>query len=516
MVRVRIHKKPMKKTMSVEELRHAKPLCYVSAVLLVLSIFMPGFFISGNTDPEWYGLMILMVSPLAWMNGISGLAVYANFVYVWVWLRLLSGVRVKESVFLMVGLALCTFTLREVMIDENGGTRNVVAWGWGAIVWGAAMILLAGASWDKRRYRSVFHTLLPYITIFTLITVSLLLLHEHQWRSANSDERKHYLPQATAFVEITPIGVPIMPLGAAFGVFTPSGVPYLPPPEKLPLPSGTIVELAADVQFDRSDSEPEIHIAGVERTGYTPNRFIYRGYLFHERYELLSIAPSRGRRGNFVYGIRPSRQGEPGEIIQYIADRKQNRNIWYAPAIVRKRWLYPNFTSEIPGLLNELRPEKPFTLPKPLEFDGKARCVRQAYSLPFGLNPEQVTQFDNIVLTNTNLSIRPQFNDIAAFCSGDYALAVKAAHGEDREIFYAVLLRRGSGEILASYYGWVEGEEWKDLPEQWFSPSESGHIEQISLSDGGMIIRSDRGVFRFSRDNEESAGWRTLKWEGKM
>lgn len=456
--------------------KHTSLLLFASIIFMIFSISMPGFYAGG----PWYGYFILATMPVAWLSG-SGLAVYANLFYIWAWIRLACDKKADTSIGLMLALALFTVTLKDFrMID--GGVLSVNAWGWGAFIWAASLLTLAGAACDKRHYQSVFHTLLPYMIVFTAIIGLVLMYRWSQWQSANSDERSRYLPP-----------------GAAFGIFTPSGIPYLPP-DNLPLPRGAIIELTDGWQMKHTS--PELIVNGIS-IGESPQKFIYQGYLFQNKGNFQTIIPDTKQNADnvYFYGIRPSKQGESGDLIQYIIKRKQNQNIWYAPAIFLKEQtsIYPNFSQSLSTQLNKLNESYPFSPKDPLVFNSYSLCDQQPYPLSLDLNAEQLIQFNGITFVP---SPAENFEHVKIFCSSDYALIVKANYHASYQLplhFNAVLLRLSNGEILnwyPAYANIADNPTLSTLPENYIP---TDHIHRISIHNRELTAYSDFGTFTLRR-----------------
>lgn len=155
--------------------------------LWFISLLLVGFYVG---ESAWFGGGILMLMPLAWIAAPAGLAVYANIFY---WFAILSLLRNKEpkiSLNFMVILALLTLTLREVPKNEAGHMSSVDIWGYGAFVWGFALILLIGAVKDRRQNCSVLKILLPYFNVFLAIISATLFYKNYQWKHANIYEKE--------------------------------------------------------------------------------------------------------------------------------------------------------------------------------------------------------------------------------------------------------------------------------------------------------------------------------------
>lgn len=186
--------------------KQRKVLLLTSYLLWFPSLFMVGFY----TDGAYWGIAILLLGAISFLFPPEGLAVYANLIFWWIAYRLESGRKEYQAELLsivMLCVASLSFTLHRVLEDAGGGHEDISAWGYGAIVWGFSLILMAAAALDKRQFRSVFKTLLPYLIVFSIILSVLCGIKYQQWQHATEKERAYYLPT-----------------GAAFGVFPPKPV----------------------------------------------------------------------------------------------------------------------------------------------------------------------------------------------------------------------------------------------------------------------------------------------------
>lgn len=136
---------------------HASPqsvavLLWLSFALWLYSLLGVGLQSHGN----WYGAEILFTGTfLGWIGcspWIAGLAVYANYFYLFAWCRLAWGTKAPAvSITLMLLFASFTFQLQETAVGESGRMANVYAWGWGAVWWGLSLATLIIVTYARAR-----------------------------------------------------------------------------------------------------------------------------------------------------------------------------------------------------------------------------------------------------------------------------------------------------------------------------------------------------------------------------
>jgi hypothetical protein len=130
---------------SVIPSKAASPFLGAAVGLWLVSLALPGFIVQGRTE-VWNGGNILWLGLLfGW--AVLGFAVYANLFFVPVAIRLFLGKRPTIAVGLMLVLAATLPFFRGVIADEgSGAVLPVVSWGWGAVLWIVAIVLLALAA----------------------------------------------------------------------------------------------------------------------------------------------------------------------------------------------------------------------------------------------------------------------------------------------------------------------------------------------------------------------------------
>lgn len=378
--RVKFNRNKIKEPTSIEP--QVKILMIGSIILWVISLPMIGFY----ADTTYFGLFILSLIPFAWLGLPAGLAVYANFFYWWIVFSLMLNQKPKTSILFMVGLALLTITLREVPRGESGSMATVYAWGYGAFVWGFAIILMAGAVWDTRPFYSIKQILAPYFIAFLVILLSLFGLKYWQWSNANIYEKERYFPDKQV----------------AFGVFTPSGIHYenQPFPKDLPntnilleLETDSDIELLEYRSFPEGFAEPRLVVGN--QNFELPNQFLYNGYKISKARNFYLIEKSNIQS---IYRYRIQNIAND-KLRLSLYNNKEQSEIWYSE--VDKNRHINIFEKQISTVFKQ--PEYPlskttfiqqynFTDPCPIEI------------LPKGLNKgdAKYLQVDNKLIPITN------------------------------------------------------------------------------------------------------------------
>lgn len=185
--------------------KSAAPLVVAAIVLWLVSLALPGFIVESRTE-SWHGWQILLLGlPFGWM--VFGFAVYANLFFVPIAIQLLQGKSTRVSVVFMVILAATLPFFRGVVQDEgSGAVLPVVSWGWGAVLWIAAIVLLAAAAAVRAGFISRA-SVRPVTVVLAGSFVGLVVLHIYQWASANEQERELYIPLGVAFTKAEFCGV---------------------------------------------------------------------------------------------------------------------------------------------------------------------------------------------------------------------------------------------------------------------------------------------------------------------
>lgn len=326
-----------------EEPHYNGTLLLCSIIVWFVSLAMVGFY-HGNT--AYFGIGILLLSPIAWIALPAGLAVYANTAY-WTAIILIKAKKKPDScLIIMLILSFLTLGLSETSIrlapylapfgldnDKLSGSTL----GYGALVWWFSFSLLIGAVWDKRKNISKFKILLPYFGAFLAVICASLFYKNYQWEHANTNERARYLPKFSAF---------------ALG-FKPSGIEYRLPPTHLPnnhLP--VEINPDRDVELNMLNSEFKI-----EKYFYLPESFIYQGYKISRPYQNSDtyIIEKSPIQAVYRYDVVKTKDNQ---ARQSIFDIQQNKEIWYGDVNLNKSEIYPNFNFRIEKLFSQPLPKE--------------------------------------------------------------------------------------------------------------------------------------------------------------
>lgn len=178
----------------------------VATALWLVSLVLPSFTTGPYEGPR-FGFSILLEG-LAW-GWFFGWAVYANVFFVIIAARFSGNKPLRALALWMVALAATLPLFPGTPADYGIGfdPQPVESWGWGAVVWVLAILVLTLAVAVRagvvRRFGvSVFGA------ICATAVVSLGALHGWQWAQANDQERAYYLPVSMAFTLTNFCGVP--------------------------------------------------------------------------------------------------------------------------------------------------------------------------------------------------------------------------------------------------------------------------------------------------------------------
>lgn len=195
-------------------------LAQAAIALWLVSLVLPGFVVDTRSE-AMPGIYVLMLGlPFGWM--VLGFAAYANLFFFRAAYLMLKGRQPGASVVAMLGLAATLPLFRGVMRDEGSGAiLPVASWGWGAVLWLVALLLLAAAA-ALRADRLGTRGLRALLAALLVILVALGTLHGLQWSRANVQERSLYLSPGLAFtfaprcgLPVTLVDGPLLPPGSA-------------------------------------------------------------------------------------------------------------------------------------------------------------------------------------------------------------------------------------------------------------------------------------------------------------
>lgn len=328
-----------------------KILLICSGILWLASLVMVGFYCenSANSEPI-FGWHILTTMLYAWIIIIPYGAVYANIFYFIAFISCMWNTKKDPNVSTVLMLILATFTCFVSYVPVLEGKLEITAWGYGAFVWGFSLILLAGAAWDKRSFRSFIRILLPYLSVFAIIMLKVCFIKYSQWQHANDEERQKYLP-----------------LGAAFGVMPPPPPPPPPPPLPRELPNNSKpLEVVGDIDIGHQYFSLFSKEARVEFQ--LPDIFLYKGYLVDQRFRSITFTPST-LQANYRYQIESHDKKNATESLYDVVNQQ---TIWSNKIEnVSDKNVESRFGSEIRNLFPIPKVEGSKELPKEIVFTEK-------------------------------------------------------------------------------------------------------------------------------------------------
>lgn len=156
-------------------------------ILWMSSLFLTGIA-SYSTENSFSGLGILA---MGWLSPLAfNFAWFANLFFWWSAVEVFSGrVPLKASLLALL-LSLDTIRFTEIVLNESGGSTPVFGYGWGAVLWFVAIVLMLAAVGARRRElgtkRDVLQPFALALAVLTIAIVGYLALHDRA--VANSDE----------------------------------------------------------------------------------------------------------------------------------------------------------------------------------------------------------------------------------------------------------------------------------------------------------------------------------------
>ncbi|WP_020484608.1 hypothetical protein [Methylomonas sp. MK1] len=273
-------------------------LAIAALCLWFFSLFFPGFKY-GFGGETLNGIYILLLGiPFGWMS--NGWAVYANVFFISVFFKVISEKKPVWSVLFMVGFAATLPLCNEILVNENGGMSPITAWGWGAIIWIEALILMACAAFVQIGLLGARGLWLSGILMIAVF-LGVYQLHLRQLREANEQEKTLFLSGKMAFMTLDPCGIEVtwperqmIQSNATLGVYMDAqltepkkGMPHL----YLPMPDNYI-----EIQDDR-----EWMVYGQ-----------YKGY---------GIRVLRAKQNN--YPVLEAKANQGGAVIRLIGEKKE-------------------------------------------------------------------------------------------------------------------------------------------------------------------------------------------------
>lgn len=445
-----------------------KTLANFSVVLWAISLLLVGF----HARDTWYGLMILLFSPLAFLGGLGGLAAYANWFYWWVCLRLALRKQPFIATFLMMGLALLTLVFEEPL-GASGSYASVQYWGYGAVVWGFSLLVMAAAVWDKRLFHSRKQVLKPYMIVFVAMMLGLFGLKLWQWQHANIYERKQYLP-----------------FQAAFGMFKPSGEHFVhnPFPENLPH-TDVPLEVVGDIVFS-STLLTTASIQVGEQNFKLPNVFLYQGHkiINTSHYFIVEKSDIQAK-----YRYRVENMGnEKARLSLY--DVAQQKEIWHSEESLKK---YERlFDAQIKTVFRQPEYKEPAKQSLPPKATFTETC-------PIAPAPNLTTyalRWDNKVSffeTERYLTLFCQDNMVLVMNVGDWSHLM----AYPREIY---VLQRDNMAYLGIFQlsAQADNKELKRLFSK-YKPNIVPHIQSIELNGQDLLMKHEFGTTLFHKQKKD-------------
>ncbi len=124
-----------------------KTLSFAALSLWLASLVLTGLAFYAK-DERAVGVAILT---MGWLSLLIGnLAWFANPLFLWAFIRLRHNQRAVGLALLALLLSLDTFRLSSYWSDEGGGATTVYAYGWGVMLWIAALCVLVAAAGTGR------------------------------------------------------------------------------------------------------------------------------------------------------------------------------------------------------------------------------------------------------------------------------------------------------------------------------------------------------------------------------
>ena len=302
-----------------------------------------------------------MGSLFGWLGcipAISGLAVYANYFYLFTLCRLAHNKKIPTtSTVLMLLFASFTFLLQKLAKSESGSTSDIYAWGWGAIWWGLSLITLAIATCTKSG--KIPHEKAIPITakIYAVILLPLFALFLYQYNTANSQEKtKYFIP---GMYEIIPAVINHYNKGPRTGnkpysaalIFLSGGtafvvdedafshIEYTPPPPRLP--ENAVLQVNGQIDF----SSRWALVTDDFKIGL-PTSFVHQGKLYQRqnryytksifdwwRASFIKVTPFSGHVDYVLTLSQPDSRG----VYRFTITDENKKSVFYQADMVKKR-----------------------------------------------------------------------------------------------------------------------------------------------------------------------------------
>ncbi len=437
----------------------------LSLILWLLSLPLPAFYID-EENSLWLGIFVLLVGlPLGWLGaGLAGLAVYANIFYYYAFRKLSTNKTPRISIVLMLLFASLSVFLQVVLVSERPSYAPVFAWGWGAILWAMSLVALACAAWLPERFKSRRYmqpATLALLALFAAVSSSLFILKYIQYRHANDDERRRYLPDF-----------------AAFSVVRFSGLPYIKPPENLNITSDTVFELQGDLIEGQESMQLLIKAASGKDKPIAiydlPKKFQYGNYswrfVIHNNFFDLYELRSQKQQPDYRYRVRLVK---PNQFEHILTDARTNQILWQVPVNFRNTYdRYPDY--DLDALFNpKINPEirrKNYVWQEEV---FSQICPYQPYTADSEIHNAVQWQgrILKIVSNHDITSHNMTFEELPpVYCSKHYTLFLYKPNFNPEEeyeeymMFRGWILDRNTSEVLATIEFDYRSEKYADYP----------------------------------------------------
>ena len=270
-----------------------------ACALWLIALVLPAWT-EGGTEiwPGWGALLWGLIGGWA----VSGWTVYANVFFGYVAVKLIEGARPTSSAAIMV-LLLGTIPFVQG-VPYDSGVSDIVSWGWGAITWAVAIVLMAAAAAVRAGTiaRRGVNTLLGALVLGSALVVGLRFYQDSR---LNEQEREVYLPASMAFTVVEPCGVPFVW------------------PEKAVVAADSVVARDFDEDFARRVGLP------------TPITYLDDGYTwsrYEAKFSSLEVS-SPPRAPDMTLIARRTKRG--GEVV--IRDESNGQTLYRQEFRVRRR-----------------------------------------------------------------------------------------------------------------------------------------------------------------------------------
>lgn len=119
----------------------------LSILFLLISLFLPVFFTADGGQFDGFGVLLIGWMAILYLsNGLGAIGWYANPLLVIAWLCLVIAKFRKGGLVVLIvsiGIALCSVLMvhKKVLVNEGGGTSEIVSTGIGFYIWLASFLI---------------------------------------------------------------------------------------------------------------------------------------------------------------------------------------------------------------------------------------------------------------------------------------------------------------------------------------------------------------------------------------